>query len=466
MIAWHRLPTPRSDTFRVILRVIAMSYDLVFAKPRAAIPHAQRERAYDALIGGNPGDLFEPLPVNPILNALAGAYEDFEPLAPFPSIRDGAGSADVFHDSHKFTFGFRADHSAMQRRIIEIFRRFGCPAYDPQISALSPLNEPSAGPAADGAENHARLMAGPKVAALNEIVNARQTQREQQKRAEHREFYAAVDEWEPRIARDCAGGLWQRLGLTAEDCARVLYNSASALHTATRNPPVDNLAVLEECSLVLLAHLGAIPPGHECVDPVRIASLGVARALEFCHGDWREGHKEFFYSNPMSRAESRAKLGWIDAYREGLMLALYVDDESAIGRLLAWPDTDLPIDEGLSDRTAGDNFAHIASAFVLRGEPRAKVEPVAEKLRASKRKRANVFFSAVEAAAAQDSTAFGKHLKELCSLFRKSPKDLAFPETFVDGTILWHLARRSKIALPKLPDGSLHLVPRARESTM
>lgn len=445
---------------RLARRGIAMSYDLIFARPKREIPPGECERAYDALHGGEPGDFFEPLPVDEILGVLAEAYDDFEPLAPFPSIRDGRGFADVFRDSHKFTFGFRGDHSEMQRRIIEIFRSFGCPAYDPQIPALHPLDQPIAAPPVGDAEILARLMEDPELAAVDEFVGAHRAEMARQQREEYPEFYAAVDEWEPRIARDCAGGPWQRLGLTAEACARVLYNMSSTLHEDPRDPPVDNLAVNAECNLVLLAHMGAIPPDHECSDPVRVARLGVARALEFCYGDWREGYKEFDYEEPMSRAESRAKLGWIDAYREGLMLALYVDDEPAIGRLLEWPDTDLRIDDGLTDRTAGDNYAHIASAFLLRGEPRDKTEPVVEKLRASKRKRANVFFSAVEAIVARDSAAFGKHMKDLCSLFRKSPQDGDFPEIHVDGTILWHLARRSKIA-PRLTGGDLDFVPRA-----
>jgi hypothetical protein len=220
----------------------------------------------------------------------------------------------------------------------------------------------------------------------------------------------------------------------------------------------DDLVLNAKINLVFLAYLGAIPPGHACSDSKAVARAGVARAMEFCYGAWRDGHKEFYYSEPMSRAQNRAKLGWITPYREGLFLALYIDDESAIRRLIDWPDTDLPIDDGLDNRTAGDNYAQIGLAFLLRGEPKEKITPVVEKLRASKRKRANVFWAAVEAIVGKDSLSFAKQMKELCNLYRKSASERDFPEPHVDGSILWHLARRLGIELPKLPEASLDLI--------
>lgn len=143
------------------------------------------------------------------------------------------------------------------------------------------------------------------------------------------------------------------------------------------------------------------------------------------------------------------------------MLALYVDDEVAIRRLFEWPDTDLPVDDGLCNLTAGDNQAHIALAFRLRGEPERKIAQIVEKLRASNRKRAIVFWSAVEAIAAKEPPAFATQIKELCNLYRKSAfQHSGFHNVHVDGSILWHLARRAGITLPELGERSLDLILR------
>src|SRR5207249_293442 len=84
-----------------------MSYDLTFAKPKREIPTEQVPEAYDGLARDEPSGFFERLPVDEILAALCEAYEDFEPAAQFPEIRDGEGSAEVFHGPYRFTFCFR-----------------------------------------------------------------------------------------------------------------------------------------------------------------------------------------------------------------------------------------------------------------------------------------------------------------------------------------------------------------------
>lgn len=116
-----------------------MSFDLTFAKPKRRIPKKQIADAYNALARSEPGDVFEHLPVDDILNGLCAAYEDFEPAVKFRMFEDGRGSAEMFGAPCRFSFSFRDDTSDMQERIIGIFRGFGCPVYDPQFSTLYPL---------------------------------------------------------------------------------------------------------------------------------------------------------------------------------------------------------------------------------------------------------------------------------------------------------------------------------------
>jgi hypothetical protein len=414
-----------------------MSYDLTFAKPKEEIPQERVNEAYDALRRDEPADFFEPLPVDKILDALCQAYEDFEPAVQFPSIDNGRSSAEVFHSPYRFTFCFRGDSAELQDRIAGIFGGFGCPVYDPQTGKLHALDnfpekvDLSGWTPPTKAELVAK-MAGCSVQPDNFVetllsvlgagqapIQARLEQAQRQRRASNPEWFEAVDKLTAQITRDCQGGRWQRLGVKAETCAAVLHNMTLMGPIEDQQTP-DDLVLNAKINLVFLAYLGAIPPGHEHADGKAVARAGAARAIEFCHRAWRDGHKEFPYSEPMSRAQTRAELGWIEPYREGLFLALYVDDESAIGRLLQWPDTDLPIDDGLSNLTAADNYAQIGLAFWLRGEPKDKVAQVVEKLHASKRKRASVFWAALEAIVGKDSPSFAKQMKELCSLYRKS----------------------------------------------
>jgi hypothetical protein len=428
-----------------------MSFDLVFAKPRRKIARNRVAELYDALIRGKPGDAFEALPVENILNALREAYEDFEPAVKFPMIQEGRGSAEVCHTNHEFTFCFRGETAGMQERIIGILSGFGCPVYDPQSATLSPLDEPlgdpvrvNAGgwtpPLKNKAENEAKLAE----------IQARAEEIRRRRRDENREWYEPVEKLAAQIAHECATGRWQRLGIHSETCAAVLHNMI--LMNRQSAGPDDILALSHNVTLIWLAHLEAIPPAHEFSDALTTARRGVAKVIEYFYGAWRDGYREFPYSKPMSMARTRTKLNWIKPYREGLLMALYADDDGALRRLIAWPDTDLPVDDGFDGLTKGDNLAQIALAFLFRGEPEKKTSQVVETLRASKRKRANVFWAAAEAIAGENPRAFAARLQELCELSGRSAfKRPDFPGPLIDGSILWHLARRFGLALPELP---------------
>jgi hypothetical protein len=164
----------------------------------------------------------------------------------------------------------------------------------------------------------------------------------------------------------------------------------------------------------------------------------------------------------MARAESRKTLNWIDVYRAGVLVALFLDDETAIRRVLEWPDTDLPVDDGKMDLTAADNQVHIALALALRGEPKARVAELADRIAGSKRKRAITFWAAAQAMLDGDAAAFTSRFKELVALYRKSGFETNCIESIVhiDGSILRHGARRSGLGLPELPEKMMDMILR------
>jgi hypothetical protein len=457
-----------------------MSYDLTFAKPKRKIAKKRVAELYAALLRGESNEAFEPLPVEDILHALCEAYEDFEPAVKFPMIEDNHGAAEVSHSTHRFTCCFRGETTDMPQRIADIFRRFGCPVYDPQVNVLYPLDQPLEGPAKVGLKDLLKLFEpkGEEAARVAEEVAALLERRKRKEREENREWYEPVEKLAAQIARDCAGGQWQRLGIDPESCAGALHNIGLHFQRANAHSPDDaslaahsaNLlgldytkadSVRKSLTLVYLGYLGAIPSGHEFSDVAAQARAGAARALEYFHGDWREGYRVFYYSEPMTREQTRAKLGWIEPYREGLLMALCVDDEPTIRRLIDWPDADLPVDDGAWNLTAGDNLAQIALACRLRGEPETKVTQVVKRLQASKRKRVSVFWSAAVAILENESREFAASLKQLCDLcWKQAPEKDRLLRPHVDGSILWHLARRTGIALPNLPERSLDRIVR------
>jgi hypothetical protein len=453
-----------------------MSYDLSLARPNQEIATEHVSEAYDALIHGVSEARFEPLPTDAILEALVEAFENFEPAARFPTINVEGGSAEVFWNAQWFGFSFRGDTYALQGQIIEVFRGFGCQVYDPQLQRLYPLDDP---PRADDAFVPKIT---PELQATIDRIQARLAERERERREENREWYDGRDALAAEIIRDCTGGRWERVGLSAEWCAAVLQNMVASMklvhyehdpETWQGNQPDTTKAVIdwrathesnvdEGFTLVGLGFLQAIPPRHEFHDPRAVAKIAVAGAVEFVHGDWREGYREWYYSDRMTRAESRKKLRWIDAYRAGLLMALFLDDETAIRRILEWPDTDLPVDEGTLDLTAADNHIHIALAFALRGEPKVRVDEVADRIAKSKRKRAITFWAAARAILDGDAPTFASRFKDLLALYRKSgfQADCIYNIVHIDGSILWHAARRSKLALPELSEKMMDMILR------
>jgi hypothetical protein len=453
-----------------------MSYDLSFARPRRKIAAKHVSEAYDTLRRGVSDARFEPLPIDAILEALIELFENFEPTAPFPAINVYGGSAEVFWNAQWFSFCFRGDTDAMRGQIIEVFRNLGCPVYDPQLNRLYPLNDP---PRTDEVPLPSME---PELQATADELRARTAERERERRAENPEWYDRRDSLAAEITRECAGARWERVGLSAEWCAAVLQNMVGCLEIVhyeydpetwivaepDKTKAVIDRRVMHESkvnegfSLVGLGFLEAIPLQHQFRDPRVAAKIAVASAVEFFHGDWRDGCRKFYYSDRMTRAESRKKLSWIDAYRAGLLMALFLDDEPAIRRILEWPDTDLVVDDGTMDLTAADNQVHIALAFALRGEPKARVAELADRIAGSKRKRAITFWAAAQSMLDGDASAFASRLKELVALYRKSGFETNCIESIVhiDGSILWHAARRSRLALTELPAKMMDMILR------
>ncbi len=449
-----------------------MSYELVFARPKRKLAKRLVADSYAPMQKSDVADSrFDLIPIEKVLNALKDAFENFEPSVRFPAIAEENASADVEWGCCWFSFTFRGASDELRDRVVKLMKKFKCPVYDPQTSTLHGLSRPPV--FSGGTKKKWDLTA--KLARLIGESGMKEMEEEEAKRqaadrARHLDWHLPVEKLDAEIIRDCSGGRWQRLGLKSHDCAAMLHNVASRKTSDTgaddgtgfTNPLGELRSAIDDCYLtVAIGFFQAVPPSHRHHDYRIPARMGAAKLVELCHGDWRDGYREWPDSEPMTRAQSRTRLGWIDDYRRGLLMALLVDESKAIRRIVEWPDTDLMVDDGSWDLTAADNDVQIALAFALRGERGTRLKRLVEKIRSSKRKRAMTFWAAVEAIVAGDAKGFARHLREATALYQKSGFSTNGVEAVhIEGSILWHVARRAKLTLPELPQRTQDLILR------
>jgi hypothetical protein len=393
----------------------------------------------------------------------------------------------------------------MKDRIVEVFRRFDCPVFDPQCDGLQPLDKPWGSPPGSGAlgsgfqkafareltKVQAQVAAQKpevrgalerelaeiqeKAAALEKkqdesrakAAAARQAE-EQKREVKDRKANPQMYELIAQIEKECAGGRWQRLGMTAKDCGEDIFYSPQLTSESEHR---SSGPITSSRRLVELKFLEAIPRSQPSYDSAAVARGAAAMAVNYFFGNWQKHIPRTGITGllgkvdkvPLTKEEMRQSHNWVEPYREGLLLALYAEDEPSLQKLIQWPDTDLPVDEGMWSMTAADNQAHIALEAILRGDPKAKVDQLIAGPLGSGRKRAVAFASAARAFADDDAAGFAKSLKELSNLYVKKPPLLVRaqrPDLHVDGGILWHLGLRKKFALPELPERNLDLILR------
>jgi hypothetical protein len=191
----------------------------------------------------------------------------------------------------------------------------------------------------------------------------------------------------------------------------------------------------------------------------------VAADLYYFFGPWE---KFRWGSGVMSRELARVKLKWISNYREALPIALSLSDWTSADRLLEWPGPDLKDDEGIDNRTAEDNAYQVWLAMRLRGESGPEVDARRDLIARRSRQRPKLLALAADALFAGESDQLAKSLAEYLKYYRKREIDLRRdPGTplvrqgiCLDGTVLWHLARRRGLGEIKLPEELMIMIAR------
>lgn len=166
---------------------------------------------------------------------------------------------------------------------------------------------------------------------------------------------------------------WEILGFSRDDLDAIAANMVASFKWWS-GPPMssDDVeswvsdATREGIAVFAMGSMGypiAEPPLNDWQEVGRRVLAAVAH---YFFGSWREHFR--YFAEEFDSAKARAELGWSSQYREGLALAVSLGDWVTADRLLEWPGPDLRSDEGMDDRTQEDNAYQIWLALQLRGE--------------------------------------------------------------------------------------------------
>jgi hypothetical protein len=489
---------------------MSMEYNLGFWKdaPRSKGKKPPKpSTVYDKLDSGKHVDGVEALPTEQILDRLVELFPDFEPESQFAEINLQDGGIGVMWGPQHFRFELRGEADKAAGQIITMMNEeFGCPLYDAEDDKRYRLNErtpwhatPEERAAAEReledlaadlskqftemgkqqeatrAEREAELArTDPEYYALIKPLQDKHDESKRKREAEQAALearLAPIIEWLGQARGDEVR--WRRLRFEPRRLATALDSWAAVLAWAEPAPgksprfsgqtPADEWLdyvprrINAGAALMTLRFLEAVPPGYALPASSELAAITASEAQRYFSDSWREGCLVWPGHPHRTAAQMRTDeyMGWYRHYRHGLLAVLAGDHDAVLTDLLRWPDTDLPLDDESGDATSSDNKVHIYLATRLRtgGAEDAKTTELAQAVRTAKRPRAAGVLQAAEALFAGDAKAFQKGLERVLTQWRDKSLDKTRPERAdsVDGSILWHLARRHGLALPKLP---------------
>jgi hypothetical protein len=160
---------------------------------------------------------------------------------------------------------------------------------------------------------------------------------------------------------------------------------------------------------------------------------------------------------PFDKKKHRSEMLWHYEYRYGLFLALLLDAEDDIQLLLQWPSRDM--EEDIDDKQLKP--FHIVQARILLNDYTPAAERMATSIRKARPKKYKLLLDCLEAVLKKNSIAFAASMKAYLAHALKAEIDLDATiddKVSLDGTIVWHFARRSGLTLPTLTEKEQSLV--------
>jgi hypothetical protein len=276
---------------------------------------------------------------------------------------------------------------------------------------------------------------------LDDIAGKRAGGQEQFEREGNAARARALEEYEQNASQNpLLSALFGQLGFV--DALRApVTGGYEELHG--RN---EELGVLLE--FAVLQHLGYGP----IKDLVERLNDGVTRALDYFLGDWWKGNEEDAKALDKSRPDRG--LIWWDGLSKGLLLCGLTGRWDDAVKICSWFDervlAEYPLGQVADDYTA--LFLCIASD--LRAQPIPGVQKILARVKAGRDKRPRLLCAAWEAAVARDQKAFDKAFKATVDFYLKNEADGGPIGSWValDQSLVWLIAERNGLKLPKLDD--------------
>ena len=226
---------------------------------------------------------------------------------------------------------------------------------------------------------------------------------------------------------------------------------AKAIEEIPKDPKFPHLkysnAIETAMDLVTRAHLDR-PPARWTVR--QLLEQVVSLAVGYFSGDWRR-RGPVFSGEPATPERVREKARWFGELRLGLLAALLLGDEAGGRRLCEYADFDLP----LADESPARQMWVVWLAKHLSGAPVDEVHAAHAKVTSSRGVNAvKPLVAALDGLIAGEANGFCAGLLEHMKAFRAGLwKDFHYRGAefvSVEGSILWHLARRRGMEPPDL----------------
>ena len=258
---------------------------------------------------------------------------------------------------------------------------------------------------------------------------------------------------------------WQRLNFGEEvisgyrnDSEWLYARDVRDLPAAKYPDAARRMVISRGMDLLYIAHL-EYPLRMLTLQDVVVAVISTT--LDYFYGPWREAGVIVTGERVPSEEFSR-RVPSLQEYRYGLVCAVLADDGEAIerlaravGSLVQWPDVDVA-ESGLWRHLGPREYAvHVLLARWLAGRTPAESPELVESVRAGRGDRAKLLLKAFEALSG-DREGFAPALLEYVSYFQDYDFDgylnkYVGPEaSSIEGSILWHVARRAGCPLPDL----------------
>ena len=196
-------------------------------------------------------------------------------------------------------------------------------------------------------------------------------------------------------------------------------------------------AIALRVHVALFSHFGA---DHKYFPTCEYARLGIASAEDYFFGDWREGF-EMSPGNALTADQCRKEIAWFDPLREGLVLALLMDDEGSAKTICKYPSSDA-VQQDIDGSKEDHEFYLLFSRYMC-GEGLDELKASCDVIEAGRRRRPKHWLDILRAIDRGEIEGVATALKKYLVYFRKTEQNSnVFREAVsLDASILWNLAR-------------------------